>query len=127
MGSGIGRVLSSDKQVAERMLAKLVRERDLAEGGLVIEEGQERPLSEIKGKYVADLGQRGGQAYVREVRRTLEFIARVLEAVRVRDVTPDRMLEWRRARLGGMEKRKAASPRTVNLELGASLQARGRP
>ena len=49
------RVLSTDKQVAERMLAKLVRERDLVEGGLVIEEGQERLLVEIKDKYLADL------------------------------------------------------------------------
>ncbi len=91
------------------MRAKLVRERDLADGGLVTEERQERLLSEIKDNR---------PAYVREVRRILEFLARVLGPVRVRDVTPDRMLERRRARLAGMEKRKAASPRTVNLELG---------
>jgi hypothetical protein len=45
------RVLSNDKVVVERMLAKLVRERDLATVGLGIEESQERPLAEVMAKY----------------------------------------------------------------------------
>ena len=41
-------ILSSDRRVAERALAKIIRERDLEALGLADEEGQERRLEEIR-------------------------------------------------------------------------------
>jgi integrase len=106
------KVLSSDKQVAGRMLAKLVRDRDLADGGLVIEEGQERLLSEIKDKYLASDRR---PAYSARVCAHLERLCAEMPGARVRDVTPDRVMEWRRKRLAA-----GLSNRTVNVETGSA-------
>src|SRR6188768_1880648 len=66
------RVLSSDKQVAERMLAKLVRERDLSDGGLTIEDSQETALAEVMTKYEADLETYRRLSHVERVKETLK-------------------------------------------------------
>src|SRR5262245_20468815 len=93
------RVLSSDKQVAERMLAKLVRERDLEAAGLAVEDSQERGLSEVIAKYETDLATYRRASHVRRVKEILARLQADLGPIRVRDATPERMLEWRGKRL----------------------------
>ena len=49
------KALSSDRRVAQRMLADIIRNRDLCMAGLGIEEGVDRPIEEITEEYLADL------------------------------------------------------------------------
>lgn len=108
------RVLSSDKSVAERMLAKLVRERDLVTAGMVVEDGGAAFLAEVVDAYLRDLETFRRPSYVESVRRGLEKLKTVIGPVRVRDVTPSVMLERRKKRLSA-----GVAHRTINLEAGA--------
>ena len=49
------RILSSDRRVAQRAFNKLIRERDLQVLGLSDEQGQERPLEELREAYLRDM------------------------------------------------------------------------
>ena len=55
--------LAPDKRTADRLLAEIVRKRDMALAGLGAEVGQERRLAAIKHLYIADLKSRRSAAY----------------------------------------------------------------
>src|SRR5262245_27891036 len=93
------KVLSSDKQVAERMLAKLVRDRDLATAGLTIEDSNERQLAEVMAKYEADLWSYRRPSHVERVEEILKAFRTAFGPIRVRDATPELLIEWRKKRL----------------------------
>ncbi len=108
------RSLSSDKLVAERMLAKLIRERDLAASGLIVEEGMERRLVDLTTAYVADLRAIRTESYADRVEADLRHLSDYLGNVKIREVVPERMLERRRKRIT-----EGASHATINLEVGS--------
>ena len=105
--------LSTDRRVAERKRAELVRSRDLQLMGLGTEEGQERKLTEIRDLYLNALKATASKAHVVSVTAGLKRIMDSIGAVRVRDVLPHRLMMHRTARLAD-----EISVRTVNLEVG---------
>jgi integrase len=108
------RILSSEREVAERAFRKIVRERDLEIAGLGNEEGQERPLAEIVALYRADLATHRRPRYVAAVGYTLEaLLAELGEGARVRDATVPRLLLYRTKRLAA-----GCSNRTCNADTG---------
>src|SRR5262249_31721637 len=108
------KLLSTDRRVAERMLADLIRERDLALSGLGGEIGQDRSLSEIKGEYLADLKGRVSATHYDGVSSRLARIIEGLGARTVRRVQADAVVRFRSQRL-----RDGAANRTANFEVGA--------
>jgi integrase len=109
------RILSTDREVAERAFRKIVRDRDLEIAGLGNEEGQERPLSEVVALYMADLGTHRRPRYVSAVRYTLDaLLADLGDGARVRDANVPRILLYRTKRLAA-----GSSNRTCNADTGA--------
>jgi integrase len=106
-------ILSSDRRVAERALAKIVRERDLEVLGLMDEEGQHRWLEEIRDRYVTDMETWASAGHLRRVRGTLKRLLADLGPMRVIDLKKERLLTSRQKRI---EQGKAN--RTINVELG---------
>jgi len=103
-------VLGSDKRVAERRRANVIRQRDLELAGLGSEEGQSTPLVEIRDLYVADLRHHVGARHLVNVELKLRKILEGLDAVRVRDVTPHSVMVFRDQLVDD-----GASHRTANL------------
>ncbi len=96
------------------MLAKLVRERDLAISGLVREDGNERALGEVVDAYLSDLASMRRPRYVRRVQEQLGRLRAAFGSIQVRDVTPTLIIERRRKRIA-----QGASFRTANIEVGS--------
>jgi integrase len=107
------RALSTDRRVAERILADIIRRRDLEVAGLINEEGQERKLGEIRDRYLADLATYTKPAQVKRIGCVTKKLIDSLGDVRVRDVRVDAVLLYRQKR-----HKQGAAPRTVNLEVG---------
>jgi integrase len=115
-GKGIRRreALGTDKRVAERRRAELIRQRDLELAGLGAVEGQSMALTELRDAYLDDLAARVG---AKQLRSRTDSLARVLPAVaatRVRDVRVVDLLRFQRERLA-----QGVSNRTVNVDTGA--------
>ena len=106
------KALSPDKRVAERMLADIIRNRDLCAAGLGIEEGLERPIREISSEFLADLRMRCSKAYADRVAAILSRIIRELRLTTIRDLQPQPFLQYRHRRLG-----EGISNTTANMEL----------
>jgi integrase len=104
--------LSTDKRVAERMRADLIRKRDLEMAGLGSEEGQDKQLRELAGLYVADLRVRACPLHVSNVATRIETMLTAIGAERVRDLVPYRLMQRRAARIT-----EGAAVRTANLEV----------
>jgi len=105
--------LAGDRATAERMLAKLVRDRDLERAGMGGERGLDLPIADLVAQYLADLRTRGKP---RTIANTEAILARMVERmalVRVRDITKGRVSGWRQARIAD-----GVSHKTVNTELG---------
>jgi len=54
------RVLSTDRRVAERKMAEIIRQRDLVACGLAVEDGLDLGFDDIVAEYLADLRSRPG-------------------------------------------------------------------
>lgn len=106
------KVLSSDKRVAQRMLAELIRSRDLCMAGLAVEEGFDRPVADIIEEYVADLFACRSVQYTNRVDNILRRVQSRMSLHSVRDLNPQAFLLYRRSRLAD----KIAN-RTANMEL----------
>jgi len=92
--------LSSDRRVADRMLAAIVRDRDLARLGLGHESSQEKPLAEVVAAYLLELRATRSAAHLDRTERDLTAATAFLGAtLRIRDIDPARVMEWRRARM----------------------------
>ena len=108
------RILSSDREVAERAFRKILRDRDLEIAGLGNEEGQERRLAEVVAFYKADLATHRRPRYVKAVGYTLEAIlAELGDGARVRDANVPRILVYRTKRMAA-----GCSNRTCNADTG---------
>jgi integrase len=108
------RILSTDREVAERAFRKIVRDRDLEIAGLGNEEGQERPLAEVVALYKSFLATHRRPRYVKAVGYTLDAIlAELSDGARIRDVSVPRILLYRTKRLAA-----GVSNRTCNSDSG---------
>lgn len=93
------KALSTDKGVAERLRAELIRERDLALAGLPSTNGQDRSLREIADAFLVDLPTRATSEHVRNTRAHLERMLRDLGVARVRDLAPHHVIAVRAKRI----------------------------
>ena len=85
------RILAESRREAERVLAKVIRARDLEAHGLGREEDQERFIDEIAQLYIDDLAGHRRPKYVNSVTYNLEFLLAWLGPTRVRDLTVERI------------------------------------
>lgn len=70
--------LAPDKRTADRLLAEIIRKRDMAIAGLGAEFGQDQDLASIQEVYVADLRVRRSPGYAT---RTNDCLDRILPAL----------------------------------------------
>jgi integrase len=104
--------LSTDRRVAERRRAEMVRSRDLQMAGLGSEEGQDRLLTELLALYIADLRVSACPRHVKNVSARLTKLIHGLAAKRVREVVAYPLMQHRAARVAA-----GKSVRTANLEV----------
>lgn len=109
--------LSTDKQVAERKRAKIIRSRDLALSGMAGEDGLDLQLVELTAPYLADLATTASPRHVEMVGARLERIFTDTRAELVRDVSPMALIRLRGERL-----KAGCSVRTANLD-GSTVRA----
>lgn len=110
--------LAGDRATAERVLAKIIRERDLERAGLGSEKGLDLAVADLVAQYLADLRTRGKP---RTIANTESILARMVDRmalVRVRDITKARVAAWRLARIAD-----GVSHKTINTELGCLAAA----
>lgn len=109
------KTLSTDRRVAERAFAQIIRQRDLELAGLANEAGQDRFLAEIVEIYKADLATHRRPRYTKAVGYTLDALLAALgEGARIRDLTVPRLLLHRTKRLAA-----GVSNRTANADCNA--------
>ena len=108
------RVLSTDRRVAERMLAAIIRERDLQLAGLVEATCEDLLLEELRGRYLDDLAIRCSASHVDTYSRALAAILPNVGAATVRTLRPAHVLKYLRQR-----KAQGVANATVNKELAA--------
>jgi integrase len=111
-GSRRRQALSTDKRVAERMRADLIRKRDFELAGLGSEEGQGMQLRELTLLYLADLRVQACPRHITNVTARLDRVAKAVGADRVRDLVPHRLMQHRAARITA-----GSAVRTANLEI----------
>src|SRR5262245_21759214 len=92
-------ILSEDRRTAERMRSEIMRKRDLALKGLGREEGQERPLAEIRDAFMVEAKATRAPATWKRLQDELDAAVAFLGPRRVRDVTCAAVMEWRRKRM----------------------------
>jgi len=106
--------LGSDRGVAGRQLADIIRQRDLALAGLAQEEFQEESLETILARFVDDLESRCTPLHIERTKGAIEKVLEAVKAPRIRALTPARVLEYQQAR-----KRQGVANATVNKEVGS--------
>ena len=106
------RVLSSDRRVAERKMADIIRNRDLVAAGLAIEDGFDLVASDVIEEFMEDLRARRTRSYADRAEGILERVTTRMRVQTLRDFQPQPFLLYRRQRL-----REGRANRTVNMEL----------
>src|SRR5262245_46302262 len=92
------RLLSTDKRIAERALAAEIRTRDLEANGLLVEEGMERRLSEIRDRYLAELRSYAKPTHIRRIEHVTGKVIDAVGDIPVRDLRLDAVLAFRQRR-----------------------------
>jgi integrase len=105
------RLLGRTRDDAQRALNKIVRDRDLENAGLLSEAQQERPLDDVLDLYLKEISTFRRPLYIRSLNLSFKRLRDFLGPVRVRNLTVQRVLEYRRQRLAG-----GASNRMANIE-----------
>jgi hypothetical protein len=106
--------LSTDRRVAERRQAEIIRQRDFEFAGLGPVEGQAMALDELRVSYLEDLAARVGSKQLRSVTDALARVLASLSAQRVRDLRVMDLMRYQRERLA-----QGVAHRTVNVDTGA--------
>ena len=106
------KLLSGDKRTAERMLADVIRKRDLELSGLLPEHVEDVRLGDLAARYLSSLDIRTSSSHARVTRRDLNRILRGLEARTLQDLRPTSVHAYLKARAAT-----GAANRTVNLDL----------
>lgn len=107
--------LAGAKADAERILTKILRDRDLELAGMSAEGGHAMPMEEVVAVYLGELAKNGPRA-VKGARVLLDRIIPNLPAQVVRDVTPHAVSKWRNARIEAGMARKTANNYVVALK-----------
>jgi len=107
------KLLSSDRRVAERMLAAIIRQRDLAIQGLGVEEGQDRLLSEIIATYLVNLRAHRSLPYAERCASQLQHLLAEIGDAPIKRLSREQVVRYRSRRSDS-----GASNRTCNLEIG---------
>lgn len=118
------RFVGSVKAEAERVLSKLIRERDLELSGLAREQGLDVPAAELAAQYVGDLATRGRPKTVHDARLALDRILKALRIRTARDITRPRILEYRAIRLRDGVCHKTINTETATLHAALNLAVR---
>lgn len=98
-----------DARVADRVARKLISNRDLEVQGLGGERGLDLPLAKVVERYLAELALRAKPRAYAETERTLRRIVGDLDVRLLRDVTKQRVVDWRLAR-----SKAGAANKTIN-------------
>ena len=114
-GKRCRKTLGSDRRVAQRMFADIIRRRDLCAAGLGIEEGFDLPADEIVQEFLGDLRSRRTPAYCDRVATMLRSVQQGMGVRTMRDFKPQAFLLHRRRRL-----EEDIANRTANMELTAA-------
>jgi len=106
------KLLGSDKRVAERVLADIIRRRDLEIAGLEKEDLAEPVLDVLVGEYLVALATRAKPVHVKGAKTAINRVLEFLGASRVRDISASGVGSYlaHRTRMG-------AANRTANIEL----------
>ncbi len=121
------RQLAGDRRTSERMLANLIRERDLVLAGLAVEEGQSGSLTELRDAYVGHLESHTTPKHAHRQAVALRQIVDALATKGVctpRSLTPEHVDSYQVARVRGTKdatgdkewSKKPVANRTANLE-----------
>src|ERR671937_257376 len=86
------RYLSEDKRIAQRALAKIIRDRDLHVHGLFSDDAQEMRLSDLAQRHLAELRASRSAGHCEGVLRHLNLMIARLGDRRVRDILPVEVL-----------------------------------
>ena len=111
------KLLGSDKRVAERVLADIIRRRDLEIAGLEKEDLVEPELDFLVREYLVALAARAKPRHVRGAKTAISRVLEFLGAARVRDVSANGVSSYLSSRT-----RMGVANRTANIEL-AHLRA----
>src|ERR1043165_5658611 len=68
------RVLSTDRRVAERLAADIIKARDLSDRGLGREEGQEQLFADVVARYLVEMNDTRAPGYVDRIKRDLNAL-----------------------------------------------------
>lgn len=102
------RYLAEDKPTALRILAKIIRDRDLQIHGIATDYAMERKLSELADRYVEELRVSSSSAHCISVGKHLSLMIARLGDRRVRDIVPIDVMDLRCQRVqAGVSKRVA--------------------
>ncbi len=112
------KILALDQRSAERILADIVKKRDLIVAGLAHEEGQGTPLSKIIPAYLDELRTFRSAKYTTAVEGQLSMLMEDFGDRAVRDITPQMVQDRRRRRISS-----GSSLRTANAEVAAMKTA----
>jgi len=106
--------LSEDRRTAERILAEIIRQRDLAIHSMAREEGGEQSIAALRERYIGYLRTVTGAGQADAVEVAIKRIVEALAVARVRDLSPEAIFDYRRLRLAA-----GLANATVNKEVGA--------
>lgn len=106
--------LAEKRADADQMLSAIIRERDLELSGTHAARGLSMSLSDVAGRYLANMRTRAKPGSVANVEASLLLLARELRVRSVRDLTPDVVIEWRDRRVAA-----GASNKTANNDVAA--------
>ncbi len=109
------KALGSDKRVAQRRLADLIRRRDLSVAGLDKEEGFDLAADEIIDEFLADLRAKRTPDYCDRVVIMLDNVRKGMGIRTMRDFQPQSFLQFRLRRL-----EQGIANSTANMELTAA-------
>lgn len=124
------RVLSRDKETAERIFRQIKTDAEMKANGLGALVAQHAPLASLEGAYLADLATRASSHHLEVVRANLRDAIRAVGVSTVAELTVERALEAQRHLLtttcrvpkGAKATSRKLSRETVNKKL-ASLRA----
>lgn len=108
------KLLGSDRRVADRRLADIIRKRDLAIAGLGVEQWAERPVDELRDAYLADLKLRSRPSHFERTRGCLELVLSTIGARTVGEVRTEALMAYRSTRVAA-----GNANSTVNREVAA--------
>jgi len=111
-GKRVRKILSEDRETAQRLLAEQIRKRDRSKAGLASELGQDALLAHLASEYVCELATRTCPKHVHKTSKLLEKLPAIMGARQVRDLRPENYERYRQSQL-----REGVARATINSSL----------